>query len=393
MSFFDKKIQDILQNPRSRTVIYGHTDRSNDHWLLQFNDFVIDNSLVSQKEKSLFFSSLKLLVNSGVPFIQALRLLSARNKNMKFVRTIDTMVYDMEARGYSFSKALAKYPRIFEASEVKMVYAGELTGKLEETLDTIATQMEKNIALAMKIQSALMYPMIVLIAIFLAGTATMMFIVPQFMSLFEQLGTEKLPLATKILILISDLLIYFWWIIFPGIFAFFFWFLGWKKSPQGKPLWDEFILNLPLISGLINNIQTTKISGNLSTLMASGIPVVKALKSLKDIIPNQIISDSLRRIELNVSKGVPLHKAFADEPCIDSVIPEILEVGERTGSISEVLEKLSVQYEAEVDHQLKNLSTTIEPAIIIIVGGAVVFLALAILGPIFQMQELFESIG
>lgn len=393
MELFNTTTQEILKNPRSRKVIYGFTDRSEDSLMVQFNDFFIDNSPITNKEKVLFFSSLKLLVNSGVPFVRALRMLSQRNKNLRFVRIIDTIIHDMDVRGESFSRALAKYPQVFAEAEIKMIYAGEITGQLEETLNTIASQMEKNIALAMKIQSALMYPMIVIVAIFLAGAATMMFIVPQFMSLFEQFGEDQLPIATQILIFVSNLLTAFWWLVFPSIFAAAFWFLGWKRSPKGKAIWDEFVLNAPLISPLVNNIQTTKISGNFATLMEAGIPVIKALRSLRDIIANQVIADGINRIQIKVAKGMPIHQAFGEEKMIDPVISEILEVGERTGSIANVLEKLSEQYESEVDHQLKNLSTTIEPAIILVVGAAVVFLAMAILTPIFQMQELFANAG
>ncbi len=386
-----KDLMSYVRDPKKRTVIYGVTDRLDDPWYVRVNDFFIDElTRISPKEKSRFFHSLKLLVLSGVQFIKSMRMLGERTDNVHFARIINTITYDMEHNGLSFSESIQKYPKVFEASEVKMIYSGELTGKIEESLDSLAAQLQKNIELKMQIKSALMYPMTVIVALFLAGMAVMLFIVPKLMSLFTSLG-GNLPLSTKILIGMSNVITSFWWLILTVIAFLVFMFINWKNSPEGSVKWDEFILSLPVIKSLVRNIQTVRISQNFAALMASGIPINKALIVLSQIIPNKIVGQDIAALELKVRKGATLHEAFAEAENIDPVVSEIIEVGEKSGHISDVLKQLGDQYELEVDAQLKNLSTILEPVIMVVVAVGVVFLLFAVMTPIFQMNELFTQ--
>ncbi len=381
-----------VKTPKSRKVIYGVTDRRKDPWYLQINDFMLDHQGLSVKEKARFFHSLKLLVASGVQFINAIEMMARRTKHVRFSRILQTVAYDMERSGMSFSQALQKYPNVFSQSEVKMIYSGELTGKIETTLNSIATQLQKNIELDMKIKSALMYPITVLIAIFLAAMVVMIFIVPKLTSMFLEFGSE-LPISTRILIGASDFLIHFWWLVLTAVIGGIFAFKNWKNSDRGKLKYDQLLLTLPIIGTINNYIQTVRISSNFATLMDSGVAMNKALKVLSEIVPNRVVGDAIFNIEVDLRNGMKLHKAFEKQKCIDPVLPEIIEVGERTGHISDVLRKLANQYDLEVEAQLKNLSTLIEPIIIVFVGVAVIFMMLAVLTPIFQIQELFSQAG
>jgi len=388
----NNKTWNWVKDPKSRKVIYGVTDRRNDPWFLQFNDFMLDHQSLSLKDKTRFFHSLKLLVASGVQFIRAIEMLANRTKHVRFSRILHTVAYDMERNGMSFSQALQKYPKIFSKSEVKMIYSGELTGKIETTLDSIATQLQKNIELEVKIRSALMYPFTVLIAIILAAMVVMIFIVPRLTSMFLEFNSQ-LPFSTRILIGASDFLVHFWWLVLSVLIGSIFAFKNWKSSEDGKIKYDKIILNLPIIGNINSYIQTVRISSNFATLMDSGVPLNKALIVLSEIIPNQVIGDAVFNIEVDLRNGMKLNKAFAKQKDIDPVLPEIIEVGEQSGKIPEVLRKLSNQYDLEVEAQLKNLSTLLEPLIIIIVGVAVIFMMLAVLSPIFQIQELFSQAG
>ncbi|NCP67717.1 type II secretion system F family protein [bacterium] len=381
---------DLLKNPKQREVIYGLTDRRKDHWLIQTNDYLLDHQPFNLKDKARFFHSLKLLVNSGVQFTRALEMLAARTQHVRFSRVLKTVAYDMQQNGLSFSGAIQKHPAIFSESEVKMVYSGELTGKINATLEAIATQLQKNIELEMRVKSALMYPATVVAAIILAGAAVMFFIVPKLTSLFAELGGE-LPLSTRILMGASDFLVNFWWLLLFVIAGVISWFIQWKNSEEGKRSWHRFILDFPPTKELVSNIQVTKISQNFATLMAAGIPLSKALRVMGEIIPNKIIGDDIFDIEMKVRNGASLHQSFLESNNIDSVVGEILEVGEKTGHMAEVLQKLGDQYDLEVEAQLKNLSTVIEPIIILFVGVAVAFLIFAVLMPIFGLQDLFAS--
>lgn len=381
---------DLLKNPKQREVIYGLTDRRKDYWLVKTNDYLLDNQPFNLKDKARFFHSLKLLVNSGVQFTRALEMLAARTQHVRFSRVLQTVAYDMQQNGFSFSGAMQKHSAIFSQSEVKMVYSGELTGKINATLEAIATQLQKNIELEMRVKSALMYPATVVAAIFLAGAAVMFFIVPKLTALFSELGGE-LPLSTRILMGTSDLLVSYWWLLLFVIAGVFTWFVQWKNSEDGRLVWHQFILDFRPTKELVGNIQVTKISQNFATLMAAGIPLSKALRVLGEIIPNRIIGNSIFDIEIKVRNGAPLYQSFLEANKIDSVIGQILEVGEKTGHMAEVLQKLGDQYDLEVEAQLKNLSTIIEPIIILFVGMAVAFLIFAVLMPIFGLQDLFAS--
>lgn len=381
-----------IAQPKSRNVVYGLTDRTDDPLLLKLNDFFIDYGKVHPKDKSLFFNSLKLLVNSGVGFTKSLRMLADRSRNIRLSRICNTMVYDMEQNGKSFSEAMSKYPTVFEKSEIKMVYSGELTGKIESTLDSVATQLQKSINLEMQIKNALLYPATVFTAIILAGIIVMLFIVPRFTTLFAEFGSQ-LPWSTKILIGISNLFQNYWWLVLTVVITAVLIFTSWKKSPEGQRAWDGYVLRLPLVNDLVNNIQTVRIASNFSTLMHAGVPLNKSMRVLADIMKNSVIGDAIFSAEMHVRKGIEIHKAFEMESVIDPVVSEILEVGEKTGHIDTVLEKLAIQYELEVDSQLKGLTTMIEPLIILLVGFAVVFIAMAIMLPIFQLQELFSGVA
>ena len=376
--------------PKSRSVIYGVTNRSEDPWFLVFNDFLIDRQKISLKEKARLFQALKLLVNSGVGFIKSLSMLSERTINVRLSRILKTVVYDMQERGVSFSSALQKYPDVFPPSETKMVYSGEITGKIEQTLNSIATQVEKNIQMSMQIRSALMYPLTVIVAIILAGMAVMIFIVPKLTGLFGQFEAG-LPLATKILIGISEALTAYWWLLGLGCVVLFFVFRQWYKSEEGRLSWDGFCLKIPRISVIVLQVQTVRIAHNFATLMASGIPVNKALHILADIVPNKVIANAIFDTELEVRQGKKLSEAFGNQPAFDPVLGEILQVGESTGAIPQTLQKLGDQYEVEIEAQLKNISTIIEPIIILVIGAAVVFMMMAVMMPIFQLQTLFSE--
>ncbi|MCF7812229.1 type II secretion system F family protein [Candidatus Gracilibacteria bacterium] len=331
------------------------------------------------------------MVNSGVRFVRALEILAERQRNLHFQRVLQSVVYDMVHNGASFSQAMAKYPRIFAPEEVKMVLSGEMTGRLEETLESIADQIQKNIQLSLRIRSALMYPITVIIAIVLAAFVIMILVVPKFMILFSEFPNAELPIATRILIGTSSFLREAWWFLLTLGIASVFVFRNWKQSERGRKKWDGFLLKMPLFRGIVRNIQTVRISSNFSTLIQSGIPITKALQLLSEIIPNSVIGRAILNVKEKIIHGKKIHAAFSEEPAFDPILGEIIEIGEKSGRLSEILEKTASQYQNEVDAQLKNLTTLIEPLVIVLVGGAIVFMALAIMTPIFRLQELFMN--
>lgn len=370
--------------------IYGISDRTSLPLLTRINDHLIDHSKVCLKEKRILFHSLQLLSNSGVRFTKALKMLANRTLNQRLKRILQTMEYDMDEQGMPFSKSMSKYPEVFTEYEVKMIQAGELTGKVKESLEAISKQIQKHLELESKIRSALLYPVIVVCAVILAIAIILIVVVPKFTMLFEAFGTE-LPFFTKLLISISNFFVHFWWLLFLGGWVSWGFFKNWKKSDEGRKKWDQFLLDIPIFKTLIRNIHTVRIATNFSILLNAGIPINKILMTLQNIVPNVILKDALFNISHKVQKGAKIFESFSQEPSLDPVLAEVIEVGEKSGSMPEVLEKLAQQYEIEVDYQLKNVTIIIEPVVIILVGAGVLFVAMAVMLPIFELQQIFVA--
>ncbi len=372
--------------------IYGVTDRRSANFLVTLNDWLLDQTPVKTKEKGLLFYSLQMLVNSGVEFTRSVEILGDRARNPRLKRILNTISHDMRVRGLSFSQALAKYPKVFKNATIKMIYSGEVTGKIEETLESISEQIQKNLELESQIKSAMMYPATVLGAIALAVGAVMVLVVPQFMTLFGQFGSE-LPGSTKFLIGASDFFANFWWGVLVLLVLAVLGFKNWKDTEKGQIAFSTFLFRVPAIKTIVKNIQTVKISSNLGTLLASGVSIDRALQILSEVVDNALVSQKLKDIQARVMRGERLSAALWEhQPQLDPVLAEITDIGEKTGALPTVLIKTAQQYQREVDSQLKNLTQIIEPVIIVIVAGAVIFMAMAILSPIFQLQSLFSTV-
>lgn len=371
-------------------MIYGVTDRSKEPWWEKLNDFLIDNSWVTKKEKSLFFNSLKLLVVSGIRLPRAISLLAERTKNPRLERVLRTINYDLTQRGLPLSTAMGKYPNVFSDYETKMILSGEVTGKIQEVLGYITTQIQKNLKLQMQVKSAMIYPITVFGAIFLAAIVIMNFVVPQFEGLFANFGSD-LPTATRILIGGSNFFQQYWWLVLSLLGAGILFFQNWKNSPEGKIQWDSFVFSIPGLNKLIRNFQTIQIASNFSTLLSAGIPVIKSLQVLRQLLGNEVVKEGLFGIEKDIRDGKMIHQSFRNNPVFDPVLGEIIEIGEQSGSIVEMLQKTAEQYEMEFDADMQNLAKLIEPVVLIIVAAAIVFMGMAIMTPIMQLQELFTA--
>ena len=374
----------------SRAVVYGVTDRRDDPLWLRIYDFFVDQADITFKEKGLFFRSLYILVNSGMRSARAIEMLAEKNKNLHFSRVLNTIAYEMMNQGAAFSKVMQKYPATFSGYEINMVKAGEMSGKMRDSLRSIATDLQKYIELKASMRSALLYPVTVFIAVILAIVVIMIFVIPKFKEMFADFDID-LPIYTQVLLNISDFFVGFWWLVLLVVFTLWQLFQNWKSTEVGKYEWDSFLLRMPVFSTLINNIQTVHVSRNLSALLFAGVPVNKALEVLSGIVENSVISKSLLVIDQKVRSGATLHQAFLDESCMDPILGEVIEVGEQGGSTAEVLGQVGAQYEVEVDHQMKNMTTLLEPIVVLVVGIVVAFMALAILSPIFELQNAFSN--
>jgi len=393
MFYFVKRMKKFflsLSEHQARRVIYGVSDRRDDPWWGKLNDFFLDHSFVSEKTKSLFFFSLHLLLASGVSLIRALEILSVRQTNVRFRRILFTFIYDLQ-HGVAFSKSMEKFPFLFRSAEIGIVRAGEQSGKIEKNIATVAEQVAKNIEIRLRLQSALFYPVILLFAIVLAIVVVLTVVVPQFESLFAQFPDGKLPLATRVLIGLSDFVISFWWGLLGSFGAGLWWIFSWKKTIAGRKFFESLFSRIPFFHRIFRNSQTVEVSTHLASLLDAGIPVLQALFILEEIVQSVFVSESVRRVRLRITQGVRIFDAFRSESVFDPVLAEVLEIGEESGRITDVLFRLGKQYELEVETDVKNFSVLIEPLMILFMGGAVLFMAFAILVPVLDLQKLFVA--
>lgn len=355
---------------------------------IDLSKFINSLNRVKAKDRVIFTRQLGTMVKSGLPIVQALHVLAEQTGNQKFEAIIGEMATSIEG-GSSFSTALGKYPKIFDRVYVNLVRAGEASGKLDETLDRLATQQEKSYRLAGKIQSALLYPGFVFVALIGATILMLIVVIPPLKSIFTESGAQ-LPLPTRILISMSDALLKFWYLFIIGVVGLVFgarWYLG---TGQGHAGWDRLKLRMPVFGGLFRKIYISRMTRTLATLVGSGVSILEALEIVSDSVGNSVYAKALHEAAKQVEDGVPLSTPLKANPAFPPLVPQMVSVGEQTGKMDQVLTKLADFYEEEVDTVTKNISTLMEPIIMVVMGVAVGGLLIAILLPIYSLGDVIK---
>ncbi len=343
---------------------------------------------VKRKELVVFSRQLATLTEAKVPLVEALNTLSAQTAGKYFKDVIYEVSNDVNG-GTAFSLALAKYPRVFSEFYISMVESGEISGNLQNTLVYLADYLENNYDLMRKIKGAMMYPAFIVSALFIVGTLMLVFVIPQLTSMLIESGQE-LPVATKALVAVSDLMVSFWWLIIPGVVGSTIGiYLLVTRTQQGKVAWDKIIIRIPGVRGILTNIYVTRFAENFSTLVSAGIPIVKALKITGNIVGNTEYKELIYRAADKVGTGENISSVFAKSKLIPPIVNSILSVGEQTGKLDSVLKNISRFYKREVDAVVGNITKLIEPAMMIVMGVAVAVLVAAILMPIYNMTQAF----
>ena len=371
---------------KSAPVIYGVTDRSQLPWWEKINDWLIDRTAVKISEKVRFYQSLHLLLSAGIGLVRALSMLSERYRNPRFRRIVQTIIYDLN-HGKTLSAAIHKYPTVFSLHEVKSIQAGEMGGQLEHTLELLAQDWQRVAHFRGRIRRALSYPMVALAGVILALVIILLVVIPRLEALFADFGGE-LPWMTQVLISSSNLLsVGGGWLIFGGVSAFFA-ARAWAQSRAGKKTLHGIFLEAPMFGGLVREIQTFQVANQLGNLLQSNVPLEIAIKVLPNLVSNQQISTALGRVKTHLQQGEKLSTSLERIPWLDPVLGEVVQLGEESGTLGAVLQKLADQYSIEIDSQLDQINTLIEPLVILLVGGVIGFLALAIMSPILQIQAV-----
>lgn len=338
---------------------------------------------VKLKEVAVFSRQFATMVNSGLPILRALAILSEQSINPELAKALGIVRADVE-QGASLSAGMAKHPKIFNDLYVSMVKAGETGGSLDDVLLRLAEMLEGEVKLRGKIKSAMTYPVAVVALVVLIMGAMMLLVVPQFKNIYGQLGGE-LPLPTRALLAVSDGLKQFWWVMIIGLIGGRVFFKRWKKTPKGREAVDGLKLRVPVFGSLFHKTALTRFASTLAMLLRSGVPILQALEIVSDTVNNKVISKAVMDVQGSVREGESMAKPLAKHSVFPPMVVQMLAVGEETGQVDVMLEKVAGFYEQEVEAAVDALTSLIEPLLIAFIGGAVGASVVALYMPMFNI--------
>jgi type IV pilus assembly protein PilC len=337
-----------------------------------------------------FTRQFSTMINAGLPMVRVLHVLAEQTGNPKLRKVVVSVGKDLEA-GLVLSEALERHPKVFSRLYVEMVRAGEVGGILDEVLLRIADQLEKEVDLRRKVKSAMIYPITVLVFALLAASFMLLFIVPIFAGLFEDLG-GTLPLPTRIVIAVSDILISFLGVlVYAGMCAGVFLFLRWRKTEEGRKVWGRISLKIPAkIGNVVHKVALARFARTLATLSAAGVPILQALEITATSSGNWVVENALLKSLDAIREGIPIFRPLESEWVFPLMVTRMIAVGEETGDIDGMLGKIAEFYESEVDASVKALTSIIEPVMVVVVGGIVGVIVISMYLPMFRIFELIE---
>jgi type IV pilus assembly protein PilC len=341
---------------------------------------------ISMHDKIVFIRNLGTMTGAGLSLSRSIMIIERQTSNKKFKKIIYE-INESVKKGSSLSDALKKYKEVFSTLVISMVQSGEESGNLTESLAVVSDQMEKQYTLNKKIQGAMVYPGVILSAMIIIGIFMLLYIVPTLTKTFTELSIE-LPASTQFIINLSDFIknnaiISLIMVLFSGVLIYLF-----EKSSVGKRFMDKVLLHIPTISEMVKEINSARTTRTLASLLSAGVPFVRAIQIVKEVVQNSYYKEVLTKAEKNVQIGLPISKVFAENIHLYPIfVAEMIAVGEETGELSGMLLKVATFYESEVEQKTKNLSTIIEPFLMIIVGAIVGFFAISMISPMYSLVD------
>jgi len=341
---------------------------------------------IGEYDKILFARNLGAMLAAGLPLARALSVIERQTRNLKMSGVVASVASDVR-RGDTLHAALAKFPHVFSRLFAAMVRAGEEGGDLPASLAIVSDQMERMYDLKKKIRSALIYPCIILIAIFVIGIVMMIEVVPTLAQTFAESGAS-LPASTQFVIGVSNFLVQYTVLSIGLIIGFFAALYFGIRTPWGRRASDFIFLHTPLIGVVVREVNAARTARTLASLLSSGVDVLTGLEIVGEVVQNSFFQEVIHDAARGVGSGEPLSAAFIRrEDLYPAFVGEMMAVGEETGQVSEMLKRLAAFYEEEVDRRTKDMSTIIEPFLMIIIGGAVGFFAVSMITPIYSLTQ------
>lgn len=334
-----------------------------------------------------FTRQLSTMVNAGLQLPEALAILRVQTENSIF----EAILMDIEHQivsGGNLADSLAKYPNQFSDIYIALVRAGETSGTLDQVLSRLAENLESQQEFINKVKGAMVYPVIILIAMVGVIMVMMTVVIPKLTEMYKEFGAT-LPWSTQILMSVSDFFVKFWWLMIILMVVGVTGFVKWRKTVIGEFMVDTITLKIPIIGELQKKMILTEFTRTLSMLVASGIHILDGLKILRGALGNVLFRNAIYEIAQKIEKGYPMGDVFAIYPIFPPIVPQMIKVGEETGKLDETLLKLSVYFKAESEHLVKGLTTAIEPIILIFLAVGVGFIVFSIITPIYNLTSQF----
>ncbi|MCR4427850.1 MAG: type II secretion system F family protein [Caldiserica bacterium] len=350
---------------------------------ISLGKFTLTSQKVTIKDISVFTRQFSTMLRSGISAVRCLTVLEEQTKNPRFKEIISTLRKDLEA-GTTLSASMARFPQIFSTLYTNMVAAGEVGGNLEDALDRLATFSEKDIAIRAKIKNALTYPIILLVLAVGVVILLVAGVLPTFTSMLNELDVP-IPLPTKITMGFSNLLLGYWYVFIILIVGGAFLLRRYIRTPKGRANWDRFRMKLPVFGPLTQKTALSRFTRTLATLLQSGVPLLQALDVCSRAVDNAIYSEEIQRIANGVREGIRIGTLMSQSDLFPPIVVQMTTAGEESGALEELLTKVSAFYDQEVESAVANLTATIEPVMLVFMGGIVGFILISLFLPYFAL--------
>lgn len=346
------------------------------------------NSITSKikiSDKIMLARNLGTMVKAGLPLSRALSVMERQTKNKKLKEVLGNLESDI-SKGTSLHEAMEKAKNVFSSLFIAMVRAGEESGKLAEAFEVVAYQLDRSYQLQKKIKGALIYPAIIMAAMIVIGILMLIYVVPTLTQTFTELAIE-LPASTQVIIFVSNLLVNHTFLILLGMAAFVVFIIAGAHTTNGKRLLDFLVLHVPPIGFMAREVNAARTTRTLASLLSAGVELVRAIEITHDVVQNSYYREILNTAAHDVQQGKPISEAFSGgDELYPVLVGEMVAVGEETGQLASMLEQVATFYEDEIEQQTKNLSTIIEPVLMLIVGTIVGFFAYSMIVPIYSIS-------